>query len=42
MTTKQKWVIINKRKLNRANRERNKVRGYTDHDTKKKDGIIKE
>lgn len=39
MTTKQKRVIIAKRKLNKTNRDRNRVRGFTDHSVKKQKGV---
>ena len=35
MKTKEKRKIIAKRKLNKANRNRNKARGYTDHSVKR-------
>lgn len=35
MITKVKRSIIQKRKLNRANRDRNRLRGFTDHSVKK-------
>ena len=40
MTTKQKRVIIAKQKLNRSNRNRNKLRGFTDHSMKKQQKVV--